>query len=378
MQAAQIAATSLFVEELDREQFDRLRPEWDALAQRCGRGAPFFSHLFLRTHLDNFEYGARLRVLVCREAPSKGSAGRLVAALPLIEEQATLCGIPVKRLRSPSGVHSNRFDLLFDPEHDEALPALWRAVAELSDWDVLELRDVPAGGHGWRLWTYARREEHPVGAWESMRSPYIPLDGGHAAVLGRLDAKFKANLRRRRRKLEERGKVELQRVEGGAALEHLLEEGFLLESSGWKGREGTAIACDPVTRGFYAEYARKAALHGELSCYFLRVDGRAVGFHYGLTRGSTYILPKMAYDEELKECSPGQLVMDAVLQDCCARGLKEFDFLGPLMPWKQDWTDQVRLHHWLYVFARTRKGRALEQLKFRWVPVAREVVGWKR
>ncbi|MFN7134567.1 MAG: GNAT family N-acetyltransferase, partial [Myxococcales bacterium] len=179
-------------------------------------------------------------------------------------------------------------------------------------------------------------------------------------------------------KLEERGKVTLERFTGGPALERLLEEGFQLEQSGWKGREGTAIACDPAVRGFYAEYARAAALAGELSLYFLRVGGEAVGFHYGLTRGDTYYLPKMAYAEELKECSPGQLIMQAVLEDCCARGLKEFDFLGPLMPWKQDWTDEVRVHHWLYVFAKSRKGRALEQLKFRWVPVAREAIGWKR
>lgn len=378
MQAAQDAATTLYVEELDREQFARLGPEWDALAMRSGCAAPFFSHRFLRIHLDNFEFGRRLRVLICRQVPAGGSAGRLLAALPLIEDRASICGLPVRRLRSPSGVHSNRFDLLCEPESDEAIPAIFRAVQELGDWDVLELRDVPAGGHGWRLLTQARRLDHPVGAWESMRSPWISLAEGYEALLEGLDAKFRANLRRRRRRLEAHGTVTLQRVEGGPDLDRMLEEGFELERSGWKGREGTAIACDPPTRSFYVEVARQAALHGELSLHFLRVGGRAVGFHFALARGDTLYLPKMAYDEGLRECSPGQLLMDAVLEDLCARGMKAFDFLGPLMPWKQEWTSRVRLHHWLYVFARTPRGRMLEQLKFRWVPVAREVVGWKR
>src|SRR5690606_13693465 len=81
MQAAQDAATTLYVEELDREQFARLGPEWDALAMRSGCAAPFFSHRFLRIHLDNFEFGRRLRVLICRQVPAGGSAGRLLAAL---------------------------------------------------------------------------------------------------------------------------------------------------------------------------------------------------------------------------------------------------------------------------------------------------------
>ncbi|HZA51944.1 MAG TPA: GNAT family N-acetyltransferase, partial [Myxococcaceae bacterium] len=182
-----------------------------------------------------------------------------------------------------------------------------------------------------------------------------------------------------RRKLEEKGRISLERIEVSGELAHQLEEGLELERSGWKGRGGTAIAQDEATRGFYSELARTAADLGALALYFLRLDGRAVAFHYALQYGGRYLLLKPAYDEAIKECSPGQLLMDEVLKACVERGLSEFDFLGPDMVWKRDWTDRVRPHHWLFIFRESVLGRALQETKFRWVPAAKAMVSqWRR
>jgi CelD/BcsL family acetyltransferase involved in cellulose biosynthesis len=218
-----------------------------------------------------------------------------------------------------------------------------------------------------------------VGTWESLQSPYVPLPSDVEALWARLHSKFKANLRRRRKKLEELGEVTVERVEGGKDLEAFLETGYALEAGGWKGQRGTAIVQDPATRGFYSELARCASYRGWLSLYFLKVGGRAVAFQYGLTYGGRYLLLKPGYDEGLKACSPGQLLMEEVLKECCRQGLSEFDFLGPDMVWKRDWTDQVRVHTWLYVFRDNAFGRALCAAKFRWGPrVKGAVASWRR
>src|SRR5262249_59848813 len=117
---------------------------------------------------------------------------------------------------------------------------------------------------------------------------------------------------------------------------------------------------------FYSALAQEATDQDYLSLYFLRLDGRPVAFHYGLTYGPRYYLLKPAYDETYKECSPGHLLLDEVLTDCIARGLTEFDFLGPDMIWKRDWADQARHHTWLFIFRKSPYGQALRTLKFRW------------
>ncbi len=363
---------ALCVEELSRAQFDSLRSEWDALLARSGQEEPFLRHAFLKAWLDNFAPEAPLRLLAARER------GRLVAVLPLLEGPARVFGVPVRRLRPPANVHSCRFDLIAESDRPEAIAALWSHLKVLAQFDALVIPDVPEGGRARALLACARRDGWRAGEWESMRTPYIPLAGGFEAVARGTDAKLKQNLRRRARKLAARGRVEVERCAGGPELEARLEEAFALEQSGWKGRGGTAIAMDPAARGFYAEWARQAALEGRLSLSFLRLSGEAVAFQLGIEEGGVYYLPKTAYREEHADCSPGQLLLEAVLRDACARGLSRFDFLGPPMPWKREWTAHYRAHHWLWAFAPTVRGTVAHALKFRAGPWAKEALGWKR
>ncbi len=365
MEARKLSAAVRVEEVTDRVGFMALAPEWDALVAATD-DQPFYRHAFLRVWLDNFAPRGKWRVLTARDA-----SGALVGALPLLEERTWLYGVPVRQLSAAANPHSCRFDLIAS-EPAAVGEALLDALAQDARWDVLRLIDIPDGGAAWHLFARAQARGMPHGTWESLQSPYVPLPPAKRS------SKFKANCRRRRKKLEEKGEVTLERFDGGEQLEARLEEGFALEQSGWKGARGTAIAQDVATRGFYSELARTAAARGELSLYFLRCAGRAVAFHFGLTHGRRYLLLKPGYDEGLKECSPGQLLMEQVLEDCVARGLTEFDFLGPDMPWKRDWTDLTRRHTWLFVFRDTTLGRALREAKFRWVPAARRrMARWK-
>jgi CelD/BcsL family acetyltransferase involved in cellulose biosynthesis len=372
MEAARLSDRLTVAEVRDRAELASLETEWNALVSAT-RDEIFYRHEFIRIWIDNFAPGTQLRILTARD-----EAGALCAVLPLMEEQSTLYGAPVTQLVSTSNPHSCRFDLIARDGQAAASAFLAHLRAD-PGWDLLRITDVPEGGNAWHLHEAVKQAGLPCGTWESLQSPFVPLPAKHDELLARLDAKFRANVRRRRRKLEEKGKVTLERVAGGLHLEGWLEHGYALEQSGWKGKRGTAIAQDGATRGFYSELAREAAELGKLSLYFLCVAGRPVAFQYGLTYGGRYLLLKPGYDEALKECSPGQLLMDEVLRDCTSRGLAELDFLGPDMPWKRDWTDKVRVHTWMFAFRDSVLGRALCAAKFRWLPAAKEAMArWKQ
>ncbi|HVE82639.1 MAG TPA: GNAT family N-acetyltransferase [Myxococcales bacterium] len=368
-------ASSLQVSEVrDRAELGRMEPEWDGLlAQTPAHNSIFLRHAFIRIWLDNFAPRARLRVLVARDGQ-----GALQAVLPLMERRVRVCGVPVRALVSTSNPHSCRFDLVAR-DGEAASRAFFQHLAGARGWDVLRVGDVPEGGHAWHLHQAFEQDGFPVGGWESLRSPYVPLPPRWDDLAARLSSKLKANLRRRRRKLEEKGRVTYERFHGGEDLEARLDAGFALEASGWKGQRGTAIAQSVATRGFYTELARWASREGALSLRFLQVGGRPVAFHYALTAGDGYFLLKPGYDESLHDCSPGQLLMEDALKDCVAQGLRELDFLGPDMVWKRDWTDRTRVHTWLFAFRDSRLGRALCRAKFRWIPAAKEALArWKR
>ena len=62
------------------------------------------------------------------------------------------------------------------------------------------------------------------------------------------------------------------------------------------------------------------------------------------------------------------MLLNLILQDACAKGLAEYDFLGVDDEWKMDWTDATRGHRWLFLFRKGLRPRTLHYLKFILMP----------
>jgi CelD/BcsL family acetyltransferase involved in cellulose biosynthesis len=348
----------------DRTAFAAMEGEWNTLVE-ASSPEPFYRHEYIRSFLDNFVPNAPLKVVTGRDA-----GGRLVAGLPLVAGRGSICGIGVRELASPTNVHSLRFDLVAE-DGEQTAEALFEHLAADPGWDVLRITDVPQGGKAWQIYEAAQAAGYPVGAWESQRSPYVQLPSSYEDLLPSLHRKFKANLRRRRKRLAEQGEISVERLAGRELSERQLDECLALERSGWKGGQGSAVSQSEATHGFHLELFRTPVFRDHLSLFLLKLGGQPIAFHYGLTSHGVYSLVLTSYDERFKEFSPGHLLTEEVLEDCISRGLREFDFLGCDLPWKLDWTSDVRPHHWLYVFRDSLLGRSLWQLKFGWVRSAR-------
>jgi CelD/BcsL family acetyltransferase involved in cellulose biosynthesis len=354
---------------VDGPDFVAMEGEWNALVE-AGRPEPFYRHEYVRSLLDHFAPTAPLRVVTARDA-----RGRLVAGLPLVAARGSICGIGVRELASPTNVHSLRFDLVAQ-DSEGAAEAMFDHLAADGSWDVIRIGDVPAGGNAWWLYRAARAAGFPVGAWEAQRSPYVALPSSYAELLDGRRTGFKANLRRRRSRLGERGEVRVERFAGEDLTERKLEECLVLERSGWKGEQGSAVSQSEAAHGFHLDLLRSAGFRRHLSLFRLTLDGQPIAFHYGITTDGVYSLVLTSYLERFKELSPGHLLTGEVLEDCIFRQLREFDFLGCDLPWKLEWTRTLRSHHWLYIFRDSLFGRSLRLIKFGWVPaVRRRLVG---
>jgi CelD/BcsL family acetyltransferase involved in cellulose biosynthesis len=361
-------APQVAVEELsDRAAIAALAPRWEELrAQVAAAGGvrgPFLGPTWFA--VTAAAIARELVILVAHRG------ARVVGILPLFAERRRLAGLPARVLRSLSDDHSQRFDVLLAPDEPSAAGALFLRLRDRGGWDALELREIPEGRSGAdELVAEARAAGHAVADWPAMRSPFLILDGNEPG-----DAKFRANLRRRKKKLAaELGAVTLERVESGD-LDLALADGLDLEAAGWKGARGTAIACDVDLRRRYHQLAHAFAARSELALYFLRAGDRRVAFHFALIEDGVYYLFKPGFDPALARFGLGHLLVDEVIRDLAARGVRELDFLGDDMPWKRDWTDRVRAHSWRYVFARTSYGRALGAWKFSFAPTIKRLLG---
>lgn len=340
-----------------RESFLKLKKEWDAALSAGPDASPALEHDFLRLWLENFAASRTPLALVTRRE------NRIAGGLGLLLQDTTLDSIPVRLATGWTNSHSTRGGVLMGTDGTSVIEPLVRMAMD-QPWDVLQLRDVPREGQVLETLTSALREAGCIVAFESpMESPYVPIPASWEELEKRLDARFRQNLRRRRRRLEEHGPVKFEIITGGEALDAALEDAFTIEASGWKGAGGSAIRARPELVGFYSAWAHHLAQKNRLRLCFLTLNGKRIAFHYAFISGGRYYLPKCAFDETYAECSPGQLLMVEVLKHCIEQKLETFEFLGFSMPWKRDWTPLVRPYSTLMAYRPTRRGRIAHMMR---------------
>lgn len=109
------------------------------------------------------------------------------------------------------------------------------------------------------------------------------------------------------------GALTFRRSRGPAAGEAL--EAFLaLEAAGWKGRSGTAIACDPDHARYVRRLVQGFAETDRVLVDALLLDGRTLAMGLLVESGGRRHFLKIAYDEAEARHSPGRLLTVAMLR----------------------------------------------------------------
>jgi CelD/BcsL family acetyltransferase involved in cellulose biosynthesis len=166
----------------------------------------------------------------------------------------------------------------------------------------------------------------------------------------------RSDLPRRLRRLQDEGCVTFDLSDGTDRLDELLEEGFAVESSGWKGAGNSAILSKAETHAFYTEIARWAVERGWLKLMFLRLDGRPLAFQYNLVHNGVWYYIKGGYDPAYSRFSPGRLLTRAALEHAFTLGLSTYEFLGGDEPYKLQWTSACHERTLFQAFAPSPRG----------------------
>ena len=318
---------------------DSIRADWDALADATG-AAPFLRPGWIEPWQEAFGKGEPVYLVTRRD-------GRLTGVLPLDSHRGTLSSTanwhtplygPVvqdeqaaRELAQAVVAHAGRrADLWFlDPEALGS-PQLRAAAAD--------------AGYGTIVRTIAR-------------SPYIAVRGSFDEFMGGLDRKFRKEVGRLWRRLEEQGGG-ASFEDGSENLDELLTDGFRLEGSGWKTEQGSAIAQSPERERFYRRVAAWAAERGWLRLAFLHVEGRRVAFDFGLEAGGRFYIPKGGFDVDYRKLGPGQLLTYAGIRRAFELGLESYELLGQQDDYKRQWTPDTHERLRLQLFPRRPAGSA--------------------
>jgi CelD/BcsL family acetyltransferase involved in cellulose biosynthesis len=122
-----------------------------------------------------------------------------------------------------------------------------------------------------------------------------------------------------------------------AAIEEVLHEFMDVEASGWKQRQGTALAAQPRLRDFFRAYLHRAAEQGRVVVSRLTLGATTTAMELAIEAYGRLWALKIAYDERFAVHSPGILLADSSIQWASEQGLVSYEFLGSAEAWQQRW-----------------------------------------
>lgn len=164
---------------------------------------------------------------------------------------------------------------------------------------------------------------------------------------------LRSNLKKQRNRLAAAGvatRLEVWRSPGQMA--QAVADYGRLESTGWKGRAGTAVAADNDQGRFYRRMLEAFCATGRGSVYRYCFNENLVAMDFCIEDGDCLVILKTAYDESVpKHYSPALLMREEACRRLFEDGrLRRIEFYGRVMEWHTRWTDEIRTMYHLNHF----------------------------
>ncbi len=156
----------------------------------------------------------------------------------------------------------------------------------------------------------------------------------------RLPAKARADSRRRRRRLEEKGAVSF-RIAASAAEADTITATMIRQKSRRYIQTGVLdmFTVSPFRR-FYRSLAEQYAASGRIHVSALYCGNDMVATHWGMVHRDRFYHIMPAYDADgYGRFAPGRLLLEQLMEWCCNKGLRVFDFTVGDEGYKRLWCD---------------------------------------
>lgn len=294
-------------------------PAWEDLAAHAMEPNPFYEPFMLLPAVDVFGMGSMLQFVFVYATTR---AGRVLLAFLPMERASRYRGLPLAYLR----LWMHRHCYLCTPLIRRGQAR--RCLSGYLDWSathdtgvVIEWRNVNADGAFLTAFTEVLQDAQRA---------YVPYEFSRALLRPRRDSetllkethsrKARHELRRLERRLAENGKLEYRELQIRDDAAQWIDAFLELESRGWKGRRGSALACRDADRRFFVQWASEAARRGRLMMLALAVGGRMVAMKCNVLAGTASYAFKITYDEDYARYSPGVLLEMENIRRFHARG----------------------------------------------------------
>ena len=219
--------------------------------------------------------------------------------------------------------------------------------------DVVDFHGLPADSR------IARLLGPRLEVIQRVEAPVLGLEPDWETVYkSKTNAKKRNHHKRRRRQLGELGELSVTVARTLPELEPALEEAFRLHALRWEGRPDGSGFGTPVGMEFHRAALRRLADIDVARIVTLRLDGRAIAFHYWFALEGCMYVHRLAFDPELSRWSPGLVNTLDAIESAAAEGMTRVEFLGGGERYKLELADGLSPLYHGFGLASGLRGRA--------------------
>jgi CelD/BcsL family acetyltransferase involved in cellulose biosynthesis len=173
----------------------------------------------------------------------------------------------------------------------------------------------------------------------------VTLNGSFEEYWNARGKNLRGNLKKQRARLEREGvatRMQVDRHPGDMA--QAVADYGRLETTGWKGGEGTAVSAGNAQGRYYRAMLEALAARGAASVYRYYFGEQLVAMDLCVEDGDSIVVLKTAYDESVpSNLSPTLLMREEACRSLFEAGrFKRLEFYGRVMEWHTRWTEEVR------------------------------------
>jgi CelD/BcsL family acetyltransferase involved in cellulose biosynthesis len=313
------------------EVFDRLpdsREDW-AVLFKIATASPYQNYDYVAAWFETIGTARQLKPMI---VVARDGAGRPLALFPLATRRAA--GLRVAEFLCGGESNFNlglfRPGAAFDPRR--LLLAAARSRADSPD--LFYLRNQPR-----RFGAF----ENPLTGGDVNPSPSFAYGATLPVSVAALDAQLskasRKKLRKKERRLTELGALVFEHAANGARAREIVAALIAQKSTRLASRGVDGVFAEPEMRSFI----ERVCDAGALEAHALSLSGRIIATYFGLARNGRFsgLANSFDMDEEIARCSPGDILLHAVLRDLVSRGFECFDLGVGEAPYKEAVCDEA-------------------------------------
>lgn len=306
------------------DEFDTLRARWDSL-NSGGVNSPLLDTDFVAPLL--VEFATKKDLIACHTRSGE------VDAMAVLTPTKRGTWHTLQPSQAPIGLWIQRPELDMEPLLSSLLRKLpgFPLVIGVTQQDP-QLLPRP-------------QESSTIKTMDYIETAKINLHGSFDDYWTKRGKNLRHNLKKQRNKLENEGVIlSMNVVTSPADVADAIADYGRLESSGWKGEQGTAVHPGNAQGKFYTKMLESFCARGRGQIYRYMYGDKVAAMNLCIEGHNSIIVLKTAYDESIKDgTSPSFLLRQDELRHFFDEGrLESLEFYGKVMDWHRKWTDDSR------------------------------------